>query len=72
MNTIKTVDEWVEVWKRDGDGEHERSELIQYLERYIRSIQENAWSSAIQAASEMCGGDSHIEEGVMELIELPK
>lgn len=71
MSELKSVGEWIEIYKRDGDGKYECAERIEYMKRFIRAVQENAWSSAIDEACQMCGGDSHIEQGVASLSEIP-
>ena len=40
---MKTPQEYIEQWKRDGDGEFEREELLSYLEKFILSIQQDAY-----------------------------
>lgn len=46
------------------------------LWKAVKSIQKDAfdagWVAGINEAAAMCGGDSHIEEGVLSLLTQPK
>jgi len=54
---MKTAEEWVEIWKADGDGEDTSDHEIGYQLRFAKQIQ----ADALRHAAEIChvGGKYH-------------